>query len=132
MRRKKKSSRSAVAAVELAICLPLLITLVMGSIECCNVLFLKQSLQTAAYESIRIAVLPGGESGEAISRGNDFLDQREVKDYEVSFYPTDVSSTSAGDEITATVRANLQSNTSLLGWIFETGTLSATVTMTKT
>ena len=43
-------NRRAVATVELAVCLPVLALLVLGSIEAASFIFLKQTLQVAAYE----------------------------------------------------------------------------------
>lgn len=44
--------------MELALCLPLLTLLVLGSIELRNFIFLKQSMTAAAYEASREAVRP--------------------------------------------------------------------------
>ena len=46
---QKRQSRRAAAVVELAVCLPLLFTIFFGSIEACNVIFLKQAVTAAAY-----------------------------------------------------------------------------------
>ena len=51
-------SRSGVAAVEFAVCLPVLVVLILGSIECCSMIFLRQSLAIVAYEGLRVAVKP--------------------------------------------------------------------------
>lgn len=49
--RTDAQSRCGTAATEMAIAMPLLITLVFGSIEIANAVFLRQSLNMAAYEA---------------------------------------------------------------------------------
>ena len=45
--------------VEFAVCLPMLMVLMLGSIEATSAIFLKQSLVAAAYEGVREAVGEG-------------------------------------------------------------------------
>ena len=51
-----RRNRRGVAAAELAVCLPVIVMLVMATIEACSALFLKQSLTAAAYEGVRTAL----------------------------------------------------------------------------
>ena len=44
--------------VELAICLPVLILLLFGTIEACAIIYLNQSLKIAAYEGARVSLIP--------------------------------------------------------------------------
>ncbi len=46
------------AAVELALCLPILLTTALGMIETCNVVFVQARMQSAAFESARLATRP--------------------------------------------------------------------------
>ena len=48
--KRHRRTRRAVAAVEFAVCLPVIIMLVFGAIEASSFIFLKQSLNVAAYE----------------------------------------------------------------------------------
>ena len=48
------------AVVELAVCLPVLVLIIMGSIEACNLTFLKQKLTEAAYQGAMVATQPQG------------------------------------------------------------------------
>jgi Flp pilus assembly protein TadG len=50
---RTRKSRQAAATVELAICLPVVLTIAFGTIDICSVLFLKESLTIAAYEGAR-------------------------------------------------------------------------------
>ncbi len=54
-RHQHGQTRSALAVVELAILLPILLTITFGTLEICNRLFLRQSASVAAYEGARLA-----------------------------------------------------------------------------
>ena len=54
--RRPQESRG-VAAAELAVCLPVIVLIVIATIEACSALFLKQSLTAAAYEGVRTAIV---------------------------------------------------------------------------
>jgi Flp pilus assembly protein TadG len=51
-------NRSGAAVVELALCLPVLLTTALGMIETCNVVFVQARLQSAAFEAARLATRP--------------------------------------------------------------------------
>lgn|GEM_PF-2733391 len=59
--------RSGLAATEFAVCLPILLAIVIGTIEACSMVYLKQSLSVAAYEGARAALRAGG-STQPVSR----------------------------------------------------------------
>ena len=54
--KQHRGERRGVAAVEFAVCLPVIILLVFGAIEASSFIFLKQSLNVAAYEGIRESI----------------------------------------------------------------------------
>ncbi|TWU59911.1 TadE-like protein [Rubripirellula tenax] len=79
-RRKGRSSRrSGVATIEFAIVLPLLITLTLGTIDVCSVMFLKESAVLAAYEGARQGVGRGRTNTDVVNRVTEFLDERGVQ-----------------------------------------------------
>ena len=65
-RRTTRSNRRGIAAVELAVCLPVIVLLVFGSIEASSFIFLKQSLNVSAYEGIREAIRVGSNNAAAV------------------------------------------------------------------
>jgi len=50
--------RRGIAAVELALCLPVLVVLALGAIEVCNVMYVRARMFSAAYEAARYATRP--------------------------------------------------------------------------
>jgi Flp pilus assembly protein TadG len=129
--RKQHPKRRGVAAVELAICLPMVVMLVLGSIEACSMIFINQSLCVAGYEGMRIAVRKGGTSAEAIAGCNELLSARGVQAATVSLSPTNVSGLSSGTLMTITVTAPCGDNSILPSRFFRGRTLTATCTMVK-
>jgi Flp pilus assembly protein TadG len=61
--------RKAVAAVEFAVVLPLLMTIVMGIIECGRLMSAEEILINASREGARLAVLGGSTMGTSTSTG---------------------------------------------------------------
>ncbi|TWU40732.1 TadE/TadG family type IV pilus assembly protein [Novipirellula artificiosorum] len=78
-RKPKRRDRRAVATVELAICLPVLIILTLGTIDLCSMLFLRESVTIAAYEGARQGVGRGHTNADATTRVLEFLDQRNIQ-----------------------------------------------------
>jgi Flp pilus assembly protein TadG len=103
--RRLQSTRRAVAAAETALTLPLLITLVFGSIEIANGVFLRQSLTVAAYEGARAVSRSGATNADGQARVQEALAARGITDYTVSFSPTVTESTPRSTELTITVTA---------------------------
>lgn len=62
----------------MAICLPVLITLTVATIDVCSAMFLKESLSIAAYEGARAGIVRGGTNAQAIARVKEILDERGI------------------------------------------------------
>lgn len=71
-----KSSRRASAVVELAVCLPIIMLLVWGTIELNNSIFLKQTLTSAAHEGALVGTGNGATSAEIIQRVETVMNNR--------------------------------------------------------
>jgi hypothetical protein len=63
----------------LAVCLPIIVLLVFATNEVADMLFLKQTLYSTAYEGARIAVRPGAKNSDVTKRCNEILAARGVK-----------------------------------------------------
>lgn len=125
------NSRSGTAAVELAVSMPLLIILVFGAIEMGNAVFLRQSLNLAAYEAAKIVTRPGTNESLARTRATEILAIRKVNTSTLTISPTVTTATPRGTQVTVTVSAPA-SNLSYGPVQFMTGrTLSSTVVMVR-
>lgn len=106
----RRQSGRGVAAAELAVCLPVVVLLVIATIEACSAVFLKQSLTVAAYEGVRTATVPGATASSIQTTCNQILTDRHVKGAKVSVTPTNFSTLKPGEYVDVTVTAPCASN----------------------
>jgi Flp pilus assembly protein TadG len=64
--RRRAGLRTGAAALEAAISVPLIVTIIFGAIELSNAIFLRQSLNMAAYEAAKVVTRPG--TNETLAR----------------------------------------------------------------
>lgn len=126
-----KNARRGTAAVELAVCLPMLVLLVLGSIEACSMIFLDHTLTVSSYEAARVAIQQGASNAEVFARSKEILTAHQVAKPSVVIEPTDVAAVPRGKPIRVSTSAPCDANSILPPWFFAGKTLSATVTMVK-
>ena len=112
-RRVNRPTRRAAAVVEMAVVLPLLLTILFGIIEFGWTFMVYQSLTNAAREGCRVAVLEGSTTAEIESRIGEYMDLVGQGDYEIII----TRSTDATPTETVVVRMPYAS-VSLLGGFF--------------
>jgi Flp pilus assembly protein TadG len=121
--------RRAVAATELAVCLPVIVLLVIGTVEACSMVFLKQSLSVAAYEGVRTAIEKGATTAQVQAACQQVLADRDVRDGVVTITPKKFENLDRGEFVDVTVSAPCGSNTVVPIRFFRGRTLSATASM---
>ena len=126
-----RHARRAVAAVEFAVCLPVILILVFGSIEASSFIFLKQSLHIAAYEGARQAVRIESDNEDATQSVQNILASRNVRDFSVTFPNGEAGKANRGDEIVVEVSAPTNTNSPLAGQFVSNRILTARVVMVK-
>lgn len=129
--RKPLHKRLGTAATETAVALPLLVTLVFGAIELANAVFLRQSVNMAAYEAAKVITRPGSNETLARTRCAEVLAVRKVSNFTLTFSPTVTTATPRGTQVSVTVVAPA-SNLSYGPVQFMSGkTISCTVVMVR-
>ncbi len=127
----RSRSRLGTAATEMAVSMPLLISLVFGSMEMANAVFLRQSVNMAAYEAAKVITRPGSNEVLARSRCDSVLAVRKVSAYTLSFSPTVTTATPRGTQVTVTLTVTA-SNLSYGPVQFMAGkTMTSTVVMVR-
>ncbi len=126
-----KGDRAGVAAAEFAVCLPILMVIIMGTIEACSMVYLKQSLSVAAYEGARASLRPGGSTSTVNAACNQILSARKVRGAVVTVSPNNFASQPAQTWITIRVEARGRDNSVISGWFYDNLVLDATATMMK-
>jgi Flp pilus assembly protein TadG len=129
--RPKQNRRRGVATVELAVCLPVLLLLVVGAIEGSNFIFLKQAVSAAAYEAAQVASRSNGLKTEADKRARQVLTARSIDNSTVVFTPSDPQAATRGSMVAVTVSAPVSANSIGLSWFFDNRTVTATTRMMK-
>ena len=125
-----RRNRRGVAAAELAVCLPVIVMLVIATIEACSALFLKQSLTTAAYEGVRTAIEENATTKNVQAACDQILADRKIQDAKVTIKPSNIAALTPGDFIDVSVSAPCASNSVVVPTTFYRGrTLSATASM---
>ena len=121
--------RNGVAATELAVCLPIVILLVVATIEACSAIFLKQSLTVAAYEGVRTALVEGATALQVETTCSQILSDRKIRGSRVTIKPADIASLKTGQYVDITVSAPCSENSVVPTTFYRGRTLSATASM---
>lgn len=128
---RKVSNRRGAATVELAVCLPVIVILAIGSMESASMIFLRQALVQSAYESIKEAVRTNGSQATAVTRAEEVLAFRDITGQSVTFEPSNVDDLAPGTPVTVTVSAPGDANSVIPFGPFKGQTISVTATMLK-
>lgn len=137
MRRQRKRlrpNRDAIATAELAVCLPLILTICIATIDLCSAMFLRESLTIAAYEGARVGVPKGGTNATATARITALLDERNIQ-YDagsvVTFSGNGFDGAQTLDHVRVTVSVPAATNLISPAKFFGNKQISAAVTMRK-
>jgi len=130
IRVKRKRIRKGAAVAELAICLPAIVLLVFGAIECTSMIFLRQTLAITAYEGVRIAIKNDTTTADVDTRCNRIFTDRSVAGGTVVTDPAITETAVRGTPVTVTITAPCDAN-SILPLQFFGGNLQATAIMNK-
>ncbi len=117
------------AAVETAVCLPILIILVLGIAECNDSIFLRQGLLVSAFEGARVAIVPGAKTENVETKIKQILAERQIQGAKFEIQPKNFEKLSSGSLLTVTVRAPVEGNSSVGISFFKDRQMSGSVTM---
>lgn len=127
----KSVQRKGAAIVELAIVLPLLLLLLMGTIEACAALHLQQSIDIASYEAVRTGLLPKSSPGLVQLTAEKFLKTRNTKGATISITPANFETAAIGTTITVTISAPSDQNLPVSPFFFKGKTIVSSCSMMK-
>jgi Flp pilus assembly protein TadG len=96
--------------VEFAMTLPLLVLIMLGTIEACSMIYLKQNLQIAAYEAARAALVMKSSAAVVNTTAKRFLDDRRVRNATVTITPSTFATEAVGTWITVKIEAPSNDN----------------------
>lgn len=119
------------ALVEFAICLPVLMILLLGSMEATSAIFVKQSLATSAYEGIREAAKTGANTADAIASAERVLAARGIRGATVKLSPAEVYGVPRGSNVAIEVSASYAVNSPFFGHVLSDRTTTVRTVMSK-
>lgn len=109
-RRNKRVSlsdpRNGVAAVEMAMVLPVLLLVMFGTLNWSQLIFFRKSLVGATQEGMRLACQRTATEADVEARIRAILASRRINDCTVSITPSSFSNLKPGDRIDLAVTAN--------------------------
>ena len=119
--------------MELALVLPALLALTLGTIDVCTATFLRESAVLAAYEGARQGVGRGKTNSDVTARVRAFLDERNIvyTSNVVEISSPGFDSAETLDPVTVTVNIPIAGNTLVPSEIIGDLIVSADVTMVK-
>lgn len=138
MKKRKKQPcvrsprRAGVATVELAVCLPLLVLIVFGSIQACDLIYLRHGVTTAAYEGSLEAARPDATRASVEARMEQVLELRGVKNGTVNIAAAaPIENLNVGDDIRLIVRAPIGPNLKISGFFGVSNQIRVTFDCTR-
>ena len=127
--------RSGVAAVELALCMPVICILAFGMIETCNIMFLRTRMLSACYEAARYGTRPTTSSASQATNSqvstycSSLLTQLGVQGATVTVTPGNLSSAVPQTQVTVSATAPLSKNAVTSFVIANSMTIAAQATL---
>jgi Flp pilus assembly protein TadG len=118
-----------VAAAELAVCLPVIVLLVVATVEACSMVFMKQSLTVTAYEGVRTALVKGTTVSDVQATCDQILRDRKIQGGTVVVSPSNFQTLPPGEYVDVTVSAPCDQNTIVPNGFYRGRNLSATASM---
>ncbi len=128
---RQSNRRDGLASIELAFVLPVMLILILGTIEVCQRIFLRQSAVLVAYEGARSAVRSTCSSMDVTTRCQAMLTQRNVKGAVVTVTPADLLSQPSGTQIRVRIEVPWASNSPTRFVLQDQGTISVDAYMLR-
>lgn len=130
-RKPERAAKRGMAVVELAVCMPILTLLVLGTIETANLISVQQGVTAAAYEAIRIASSQGGTPAQAETQAEAVLSSYGIQNAQLEFTPPINEALDRGEEVTVNISAPASDNSVTMGSLFGNRTIHASLTMVR-
>lgn len=129
--RLRPPSRNGSATVELAVCLPVMVILVLGAIEGASMAFLRQTLTQSAYEGVKVAVRRGNSPADSIKAAEAVLASRNLNGVQLTLDPPNPDEAAPGTPITMFATAPSDANSVVSFGPFQGKTVTVRSVMVK-
>ncbi len=130
-RSRRFRGRHAIATVELALVLPVMMIIVFGTLELCQRLMIRQTAAVAAYETARLAARRTTTVAQAKARGEQIMVDRRINGGIIDITPNQLALLATGSEVQVTVRIPVSGNTTVNYLLPTTGEVRIVTTMLR-
>jgi Flp pilus assembly protein TadG len=127
--RRKNSQRRGAAAVEFAVCLPVLLAFVFGILEFSRATQLQQSTRLAAFEGARAGITLDAASSDVTTAVNRVMSAVSISNFSTTVSPSPLTYTSP--TVTVTVNLDPTQNAWFTWFIRSNNTISSSVTLSR-
>ncbi len=128
---RKSYRKNGSAAVELAVCLPVIVLLTFGAIEGASMAFLRQTLVQTAYEGVKVAARRGSTDAAALNAAQQVAAGRNLSNVNLRFSRGNIASIPPGTPITLFASAPTDANSAFPFGPFRGQTVTVQATMAK-
>ncbi|MBB3207119.1 hypothetical protein FHS27_002938 [Rhodopirellula rubra] len=126
-----RRARRGIAVTELAVGLPVVLFVAMGTMEMCTVIRLRQKLKMIAYEGARVGVLPDAGAENVDWQCTTLCTDQSIEETTIEMTPSDPSSLESGDWFQVSVAAPFTANSLTGAWMIDSFVLNESVTLQK-
>lgn len=126
-----RTNRSGVAAVEAAFCFPLIIILMLGTLEITAGLYLRESLSVCSFEACRTGTRRGSTAADVEARALEVLADRGVTGASFTITPPSFDDLDALDQISVAISAPTAGNSIFIFDNLVNRTVRSRVTMIR-
>jgi len=127
----RRGNRRAVAIVEFACVLPVLLVILLGTLESTSMIYRQQTLSIAAYEGCRVALIPKITRGQVDAAINQIMTDRRIRNAQITIFPNDFVNAPAQSIIEVRVTAPAAGNSIIAPRFFANRTLTGSCFMMK-
>ena len=129
--RTTRGSRRGAAVVETAIVLPVFVMIVLGTIEACSMIFLQQTLEIAAYEGVRTALVKSANLGNVQGACQQVITNRNLHGAVITVTPSNFDQQPLGTFIRVSVTVPCNQNCLFPSWFYGGRSLTGAAEMMK-
>ncbi len=113
-----QSPRRGGAVVELAVLLPVLVLVTLGTIEATHMIFLRQGVLIAAHEGARVSLVASTNSGNVKAACEQVLSARRIRGATIEVSPSNFPQQPYGTFVQVTVTVPCKGNSPIAPWFY--------------
>ena len=128
-RKRRNDPRTGGLAIEMALCLPVLVMLLFGCYEMAHANMLIHSTESAAYEGARVGIVPGADSEKIKSAAGSILRSVGINHFTVTVTPDVIRNDT--EEVTVEIAVPFKNNTLLPTTYLQDPTFRGSCTLSR-